>query len=122
MIISFFIVKLGIEYAQKTKQNLVMLQLDYAKAFDTVADFTQQTLAKLGFGSKISNCIHLLGSHASSRILVNGRLSQPVYFSRSVRQGCSLSPLFFVVDSHPMFTFLDNQCRLGNLKGLQLAR
>lgn len=116
-------VQLGVELAQKTNQNMVMLQLDYAKAFDTVAwDFIEQILQKMGFGQKISSSIYLLGENAQSKILINGRLSPPVDMNRSVRQGCPLSPLFFAVATHPLFTFLEHQAQAGNIQGLQLLR
>lgn len=99
-------VQLGIELAQKTHQNMVMLQLDYAKAFDTMAwDFIEQVLQKMGFGEKISRCIYLLGAKAYSRVLINGRLSPLVYMSRSVRQGCSLSPPFLQWPHIPSLLF-----------------
>lgn len=116
-------VKLGIELAQKTQQNMVMLQIDYAKAFDTVAwDFIEKVLRKLGFGDEICNCIYLLVEQAQSRIILNGRLSPPVNINRSVRQGCPLYPLFFVVATHPMFTFLEYMASTGKIQGLQLSK
>lgn len=74
-------VKLGMEYAKKTDQDLVMLH-----NWTMTRHLTQlhgTLLSKLGFGVKISNCIHLLGTHACSRVLVNGRLSQPLHISQA---------------------------------------
>ncbi|MCO5575558.1 hypothetical protein L7F22_029360 [Adiantum nelumboides] len=101
-------VQLGIEMALKTNQNVLILQLDYAKAFDTVAwDFIHAIMSKMGFGSKMSSIVFLLGQHASFRIIINGRLSAPVQTQRSMKQGCPLSPLLFAVSTHPLFSFLE---------------
>lgn len=44
-------VQLGIEYAQSTNQDMVLLQLDFAKAFDTVRwEFIALVLSTMGFG------------------------------------------------------------------------
>ena len=55
-------VQLGIEYARRSYQDTVILQLDFAKAFDSVDwGFISHTLTKMGFGSCISQVIQMLG-------------------------------------------------------------
>ncbi|MCO5586928.1 hypothetical protein L7F22_040872 [Adiantum nelumboides] len=74
---------LRVEAAQNSDQKLVLLQLDFAKAFDIVLwDFVVKVMAKLGFGPRMASCMLLLGSGAASRILVNGRLSKEVPINR----------------------------------------
>lgn len=115
-------VQLGIEYAQCSKQDLIMLQLDFAKAFDTVRwDFIKAIMLKMGFGPKISHIIFLLAQNAQSVINLNGRLTDPISISRSVRQGCPLSPLLFAIATHPLFCYLESQATNGELVGLKVA-
>ncbi|MCO5573527.1 hypothetical protein L7F22_027298 [Adiantum nelumboides] len=69
-------VQLGIEHAVNSKQDMVMFQIDFEKAFDTVQwDFVSSIMTKMGFGARISGFINLLGLNAYSRIVINGRLS-----------------------------------------------
>ncbi|MCO5579926.1 hypothetical protein L7F22_033793 [Adiantum nelumboides] len=70
-------VQIGIEHALVTNQDMVMFQIDFLKAFDTVQwDFISSVLTKLGFGPRISGFIYLIGQNAYSRVIINGRLSE----------------------------------------------
>ncbi|MCO5597039.1 hypothetical protein L7F22_051113 [Adiantum nelumboides] len=72
-------VQLGIEHAINSKQDMVMFQIDFEKAFDTVQwDFVSSIMTKMGFGARISGFINLLGLNAYSRIVINGRLSAKI--------------------------------------------
>ena len=114
-------VQLGIEYAQRTKQETVLMQLDFAKAFDSVSwGFISKTLHHMGFGSRISNAIHMLGGGATSVLSINGCITDPITIHRSVRQGCPLSPLLFAVATHPLFCMLEKVSNDGILHGLRL--
>ncbi|MCO5583839.1 hypothetical protein L7F22_037754 [Adiantum nelumboides] len=114
-------VMLGVEASQKSNQKVVLLQLDFAKAFDNVLlDLVVKVMEKLGFGLRIAYCILSLASRAASRILSNGRLSKAVPINRSVKQGCSLRPLLFVVATHPIFCFLKHQADNGSVLGLEM--
>ena len=47
------------EYAKYTKQDVLLMQIDIEKAFDTIQwDFVAATMVKLGFGPKISQVIY----------------------------------------------------------------
>lgn len=114
-------VQMGIEHAQASKQELVMLQLDFAKAFDTVRwDFIEKTMLKMGFGPRMAHVIFLLAENASSVINLNERLTEPISICRSVRQGCPLSPLLFAVATHPLFCYLESQASQGEILGLRI--
>ena len=114
-------VQLGIEYAQRSLQETVLLQLDFAKAFDSVDwGFISHTLAKMGFGPRISQVMTMLGQGAQSVISLNGHLTEPITIYRSVRQGCPLSPLLFAVATHPLFCMLERLSSDGMLHGLRL--
>ena len=50
-----------IQYAKYTEQDVLILQVDIAKAFDTVQwDFIAQTMTWMGFRSKVVNAIALV--------------------------------------------------------------
>jgi hypothetical protein len=52
---------------------------------------------KYGFGQDFISWVKILYTNIFSSVLVNGTLSDPFSVSRSVRQGCSLSPLLYVL-------------------------
>ena len=53
----------------------------------------------------------------TSCIIVNNCISQPVKISRSVKQGCSLSPLLYVLCLEP---FVRKVCKDKYIEGLML--
>ncbi|MCO5562643.1 hypothetical protein L7F22_016271 [Adiantum nelumboides] len=79
-------VQLDKEHAQRSSQDIVMLQVDYEAAFDTVEwDFTAGVLQNMGFGSRIVICIFMLGKDAWSRLLVNDRMSNKISIGQSIK-------------------------------------
>ena len=74
----------------------------------------------MGFGPRISQVMRLLGQDAQSVIFINCFLTDPIPIRRSVRQGCPLSPLLFVVATHPLFFMLEKLSSDGILHGLRL--
>ena len=60
----------------------------------------------MGFGPRMSLLIFLLGQDAVSRVMLNGGLTSDIALTRSVRQGCPLSPLLFAIITHPLLVML----------------
>ncbi|MCO5555946.1 hypothetical protein L7F22_009490 [Adiantum nelumboides] len=113
-------VQMGIDYAKKTKQEVVMVQLDLEKAFDHVSwPFLAELMHSMGFGPRMSRLIYTLSLGSQSRIMMNG-VTSPVSLTRSLRQGCPLSPLLFALATHPMLTLLTQLARDGEIVGLTL--
>ena len=48
-------------------------------------------------GSNLNSPISLLPDDVCITSTVNGRTTRPVYLSRGVKQGCSLSPMLFAL-------------------------
>jgi hypothetical protein len=53
----------------------------------------------------------------NSSIIINNFISEPVNISRSVKQGCSLSPLLYILCLEP---FIRKVCLDREIKGIQL--
>ena len=85
--------------AQQSKaMKFALLSLDLEKAFDVVNhDRLWETLEKFNLPREIITVIQRLYSNASSQVLVNGSLTSFINIGRSVRQGCPLSMVLFVM-------------------------
>ena len=60
------------EYAQFTKQECILLQLDLDKAYDRITwSFVSEVLKKFGFGPWICNSIFTMGEGSSLAVLLN---------------------------------------------------
>ena len=89
----------GVIHALKHKKTpALMLKLDISKAFDSVSwEFLLKLLQHRGFGGKwISRVVSLL-STSTTKIIVNGELTEDISHMRGLRQGDPLSPLLFVL-------------------------
>ena len=91
-----------IDYSYQKDLKCIILSLDQAKAFDRVShEFMFQVLKKYGFGEDLLKLVSLLYTDIFSTVLVNGFLTDTFPVARSVRQGCSLSPLLYVLCIEP---------------------
>ena len=81
----------------------ILLSIDQEKAFDRVSHhYMLSTLKAFGLGDKFVRWIATLYSNISSCVIVNQHVSAPFAVERSVRQGCPLSPLIYVLCLEPV--------------------
>ena len=81
----------------------MVLSLDQEKAFDRVSHtYLLNLLKEYGFSQRFQNWIRILYSDIYSAVLVNGSVSDKFKITRSVRQGCPLSPLLYVLALEPV--------------------
>jgi hypothetical protein len=86
------------EWAEEDNQDLVLLLLDFEKAFDRIEwDFLFKVLAVLGFSDTWVRWVKSLYKAASSVIKVNDTIGLDFPLERSVRQGCPLAPYLFIL-------------------------
>lgn len=91
---------------RKLRGKLVSFDLDHA--FDRVRlPFLFGTMCSLGINRQLVDLLSRIASRSSSRLLVNGYLSAAFPIQRSVRQGCPLSMLLFVLYLHPLLSRLE---------------
>lgn len=80
-----------------------LVSLDLKKAFDNVDhNYLWTILEKFKFPVQLINCLKKLYSSASSKVLHNGFLTPEIPIRSSVRQGCPLSMVLFVLYVEPL--------------------
>jgi hypothetical protein len=107
----------------KTKKlQAILLKLDLKKAFDCVNwNFLHLILIQSGFGTITTNWIMGCISSATLAVLINGEATKAFHCERGLRQGCSLSPLLFILILEGLSILLKNKQAEGLLKGVKVA-
>ena len=94
-----------------------IVSLDHSKAFDRVShEYLIATIKAFGFGNSFISWLRLLYNDASSCVLVNGFLSPSLNIKRSMRQGCPISALLYVLCMEPVAAGIRNDDRVKGLK------
>ncbi|KAK6167008.1 hypothetical protein SNE40_021121 [Patella caerulea] len=92
-----------IDYTDDEDIEGFILKLDAEKAFDRVSHiYLFHVLKCFGFGDSFIKWIKILYSDISSTVKCNGHLSPFFKVGRSVRQGCPLSAILYVITAEPL--------------------
>ena len=87
-----------IDLANKNDEEAAFLFIDQEKAFDRVNHkVLYEVLHGFGFGNAFVNWIKTIYLGASTRVSVNGFLTENIPLKSGVRQGCPLSALLYVM-------------------------
>ena len=85
-------------YCTKENIELILLALDYSKAFDSVDfEFIHKTFELFNFGENFRQWIKIIYNGGKSCITNNGFISECFEIKRSTRQGDPISPLVFIL-------------------------
>ena len=106
-----------IDYTEIEEKEGIIIFLDQTKAFDRVEwDWVKLCLKKFGFGDRFINWISML---LNSRITIktNGFFSDFFTVSRSIKQGCPVAPLIYLIQAEPMACKIRNN---SNIQGIKL--
>jgi hypothetical protein len=91
-------VQLTCKALHQRQSSCLLLKIDIAKAFDTLAwTFLLDVLRHLGFGQRWRDWVSIVLSSASTKIMLNGRPGHRICHARGLRQGDPLSPMLFVL-------------------------
>ena len=103
---------------EKVDGNAALINLDQSKAFDRVDHgFLESVLSAAGFGLHFRTRIRLLYASPGVMVEVNGVRSEPFTLTQSIRQGCPLSPMLYILALEP---FLRKLKANPALRGLTL--
>ena len=93
----------AINYTNDFPKLLVILQIDFYKAFDSIShDFILSTASKLQIPTTLINWIKIFLTNLSAKLNLNGSLSTPIPVKCSIRQGCPLIMLLFLIGIEPL--------------------
>ena len=91
-----------VDYCDQKQLPLAFICLDQEKAFHRVNyDFLFKALEAYNFAPSFIQWIKILYRNTSSSVIVNFTISEPFDLSRGIRQGCSFSPLLYVLLLEP---------------------
>lgn len=84
------------DYCKQRSIPCIALAFDQSKAFDRINHrFLMYVIRKMGFGPFFENSIAKLYTDIYSSVIINACVTEPFPVTRSVRQGCGLSPGLF---------------------------
>ena len=100
-------------------EDLVVLLLDFEKAYDRVDwAFLEGTMLRMGFEASWIRGVSALYSTARSQVLMAGGRGPLFELTRSVRQGCPFAPFLFLFFAEALSMYLTAE-EVG-LRGIQL--
>ena len=103
----------------KDDTESALISLDQSKAFDRVDHrFLASVLETAGFKPEFRRWISMMYHNPQAVVQVNGRRSGVIAIERSVRQGCPLSPLLYVLALEPLLRRLRDEGTSPALRGI----
>ncbi len=116
-----FITQESLSWAEESNQELVLLLLDFEKAFDKIEwCFLFGALERLGFGSTWIRWIKALYKGVTSAVRMNGETGPDFRLARSVKQGYPLAPYLFILATNVLGHMLADP--RNEVEGLSLPR
>ena len=100
----------------RSKTTMLLFKLDIKKAFDSLRwDYLMDLLQHLGFPARFRGWVSALVTLATSRVLLNGTVGDPIRHGKGLRQGDPMSPLLFVLAIDPLHHILNKATTQGKL-------
>lgn len=116
---NIFAAEESMQWVVESRQNLVLMLLDYEKAFDRVNwTFLQEVMCKLGFDETFIKWTASLYEGSESTVTVNGEASSVFTLGQAVRQGCPLVPYLYLLVADVLGYMMHDP--VYGVKGLQL--
>ena len=106
----------------KDVTEAALISLDPSKAFDRVDHrFLASVLETAGFQPEFRRWISMMYHNTQAVVQVNGRRSGAFAIELSIRQGCLLSPLLYVLALEPLLRRLRDMGTNPALRGILFA-
>jgi hypothetical protein len=102
---------------QNSKKDIVIIKLDFEKAFDKFEHQAMITFMKAkGFSDKWLKWMQDIFYSGTSTVLLNGSPRKTFHCKREVRQGDPLSPLLFVLAAYFLQSLINKGKSMGMLR------
>ncbi|KAJ9557832.1 hypothetical protein OSB04_012446 [Centaurea solstitialis] len=110
-----------ISWAKKAKKKLLILKVDFAKAFDSLNwNFLDSVLMKMGFGETwrawMKGCI----CTAKVSVLINGSPTKEFLMGKGVRQGGPLAPFLFILAAEGLMAAMKEAQQANIFQGVRV--
>ena len=106
-----------INYIQKENYDAALISFDQEKAFDRVEhNFIIKALEKYDFPENFIKWIKILYSNIKSKIIINGKFTEEIFITRSVRQGCPLSMFIYAIILEPLVYKINQNEKINGLR------
>lgn len=98
-----------IDYCDIENVQGYIIKIDQQKAFDKVDHkYLFNVIEKFGFGMNFQKWIQIFYKDILSAVKCNGHLTPFFKVERSVRQGCPISAMLYVLSAEPLAMYLNN--------------
>jgi hypothetical protein len=99
---------------QQSKQEIVIIKLDFTKAFDTIEhSIIIQMMKGFGFNEPWLQWTENILSTATTSVLLNGVPGKQLACKRGVRQGDPMSPMLFVMAAELLQCIINKTLHMG---------
>lgn len=107
-----------IDYCNTEDIEGYIVKVDQQKAFDRVDhSYLFNVINKFGFGNSFQKWIKIFYTNLISAVKCNGHLTQFFKIERSVRQGCPISAMLYVLAAEPLALAIDEH---PEIKGIPI--
>ena len=106
-----------LEYTKAKNLQAAFIFLDNEKAFDRIEiNYMLKVLEKYQFPEYYLRWIKIIYSDITSQVMVNGKLTEKIDIKRSVRQGCPMSMLLYVLCLEPLIDRINKKLQIKGVK------
>lgn len=99
-----------IDIIESENEEGYVIKLDQMKAFDKVShEYLFSVLEHIGFGEKFIMWIRIFYKNIISATKCNGHISPYFKVEKSVRQGCPLSAMLYVICAEPLYQLVSTR-------------
>ena len=106
-----------IDYIEEKEDKGLIISIDQENAFDRVEhNYLIKVLQKYNFPENFIKFIKTINFDIKSKVLVNGSFTKEININRSVRQGCPLSMLLYVLSLEPLSYYINNNKNIIGIK------